>query len=589
MKAKDTAQQAHAAQSVAEQALKKLEWESKEREENLTRQIAKLSEEVGFLRAKQAATFEIPDSKEAGVLRSTLATLESRFREVKELYNSQKRELDEASFECETLRTTVDRLKNECQDSSDREAGERKQRHSLEMALIEIKKKFSEISVSQKETEEAFKQSINEIGVLRGELSQQGELLKVEKRKALALDRELEQCKFLAERKDKEHRDNIDLLTIQVKNYKCEIEGMNSRIELMGKEIQLKSSKDNKEASSHIIRIRELETREANLLVSIEDLQKKLIFYKEKATKRDYNSVSKNSILEKLASVIHFVISIKETWETEKFIIKQEMSCMARLLAQTSDIYFHNLKPKQLRRHIEQNITSKIFSRFTTENDGGLATCTFGSATGLYSDRKELIENKGQFFKRLEEELTTLSSKITPKKQLTSEQSGAKKNSPSKIKEDRRPLAEIKNSTFGNSSYFQNEFTPLASDRSTAREAKSEKNEIRGFPSTNQEKSKESTTSFISRINAKVLEKSKNEPSTLISKTPVKITNNFKHDFENKNPNTEQFSEKMEIMKNIKLPIGDDKFDYQKIEKESEEIARRIQALKLKDFSHLKQ
>lgn len=589
MKAKEMVQNAISTQASVEQAFKKLEWESKEREESLTRQIAKLTEEVGFLRAKQAASFEVNESKEASILRSTLATLETRFREVKELYNTQKRELDEASFECETLKTTVDRLKNECQDSSDRETNERKQRHALEMTLIELKKKVAEATVAQKETEEAFKQSINEIGVMRGELTQQGEAHKAEKRKALALDRELEQSKFLAERREKEHKDSIEILTIQVKNYKSEIESLNSRVELLSKELQVKNSKDNKESSTLTIKVRELETREASLLVTMEDLQKKLTFYKDKALKRDYNSVSKNSILEKLASVVHFVASIRETWETEKFIIKQEMSCMATLLAQTSDIYFHNLKPKQLRRHIEQNITSKIFARFSSDQENGLTTCTFGTGGALYSDRKEPLDYKDQMFKRLEEEMMTLSSKITPKKQLAIEKQEVKKvNSPTKPKEERRPLTDLNN--YANNLNWLHMDSIQQSERSKVKDTNLNFNtfEVKEIPSSNRELQKESTASFIARINARVLEKSHGDSTTQTVKTPVKLPGFLKENIENIKPNLiNTFSMSINSNKDSKPTIADEKMDYKKIEKETQEIEKRIQALKKKDFSLL--
>lgn len=532
------------------------------------------------------------DSKEAGVLRSTLATLETRFREVKELYNAQKRELDEAAFENETMKATIERLKLECQDSSDREAGERKQRHALEMSAIELKKKLSEAVMAHKETEEAFKQSLNEIAVMRGELTQHVEQLKAEKRKALALDRELEQLRFLAERKEKEHRDNVELLTIQVKSYKAEAEDAQARLELVGGELQARTAKENKESSALTTKIRDLESREASLMVSLEDLQKKLAFYKEKATRRDYNSVSKHSILEKLASVAQFVAAMRESWATEMFIVRQEMSCMASLLTQTSDVYFQSLKPKQLRRHIEQNITSKIFSRFSPEADAALAACSFGPKAVLPASRPELPDARSAALRRAEEELLSLSSKITPKKPLTSELSATKKTaSPPKAKEERKPLADLKLSTFGNSGLLHRELTSTASDRGKTKDARllAGASELGAMPTSGRGQQRESAASFIARVNAKVFDKVKIEPTSLVAKTPLKTSAWPRDDQENyKFTNEKYFEQTGGSLKSQQQGPETDGVDYKKIERESEEIARRIQALKLKDYSHLK-
>lgn len=598
--ARENAQRAAAAQSASEHALKKLEWEAREREETMARQIAKLTEEVGFLRAKQTATFEVPDCKEVNVLRSTLSALETRFREVKELYSHQKRELEEAEFECETLKTTVERLKNECQDSSDRETNERKQRHTIEMSLIDLKKKLSEMGIAQKETEEAFKQSLNEINILRNELSHQSDQLKLEKRKALSFERELEQSKFLAERKDKEHRDTIDILTMQSKNYKSENENLYQKIETLSKELQIKMTRESKDATNLTAKLREFETKESSMLACIEDLQKKVAFYKDKATKRDYNSVSKNSILDKLAIMAQNVISVKEAWETEKFIIRQEMSCMVSLMAQAADTYFQNMKPRQVRRMIEQNVSSKIFSKFVSNKDGNsLATCTFGSLTGAVIDMKDLQSDKGSGFKYLEEELHSLSSKITPRKPNASS-----------VADFKRPTAQI------GSNLTTRVFTDLSipSSITTTKTSKSQataglttersaitdnrfgtKEELpstRGQLKTNKlMESHDSASNFIARINAKVMEKAQQDHFVTSVKTPVKQTTSWRDDHENIHPNVDYIKEfKLEATKDPKSQsVRDDKFNYQKIEKESEEIARRIQALKLKDFSHFKQ
>lgn len=561
----------------------------------MARQISKLTEEIGFLRAKQSAGLEVGDSKEASILRSTLSALETRFREVKELYTNQKREIEETQFECETLKSTVERLKNECQDSSDRETGERKQRHTLEMTVIELRKKLSETCSAQKETEEAFKQALSELGVMKGELNQHGEMLKSERRKALSLDRELEQSKFLAERKDKEHRDNIEMLNHQLKNFKVENEGLLSRIEQLTKDMQSRTAKDGRESSNLTIRVRELEAKENNLIICLEDTQKKLAFYKEKATRKDYESVSKNSILEKIASLLHFVSSIRESWETEKFIMRQEMSCMASLISQMADTYYQSLKPKQLRKHFDQNISSKIFSKYMSDRDG--SSVTFGAQSLTASERNDQISGKSSLLKRVEEELSSFSTKITPKKPTnTNAYANTSKfaSSPPEKKEilpswseitaqgpkvPKLPLKDYSKPT-DRPGGFEQAFNILQESTNTRSLQHADR------PQT----SREQASDFIARINAKVMDKTRPESFAGSVKTPVKLANTWKEDLENVNPNMAAFMEfSLGPAKEAKRQsTGEDKIDYQKIEKESEEIAKRIQALKLKDFSYLK-
>ena len=552
----------------------------------MARQLSKLTEEVGFLRAKQSAAAHPGENKENSILRSTLSTLESRFKEVKDLYTNQKRELEEFQFECETLKSSVDRLKNECQDSSDRETSERKQRHALEMNLIELKKKLSESTVAQKETEEAFKQSLNELNIMRGELTQQSEYIKSERRKCLGLDRELEQFKFLAERKDKEHRDNIDTLNIQIKNMRVENEMLTSRNETLAREVQLKQSKDGKDISSLMLRIRELESTENKMIISIDDLQKKVTFYKEKAVRKDYDSVNKNSILERVTSILRFVSAIRDEWETEKFIIRQEISCISSFITQLTDVYFHQIKPKQLRKLVEKNISSKIFSKYISDSDGITATGKFVSPSQLSSSKKENISYRSSMLtKKFEDDPTTVSCKITPKKQFPDLCVISKLSSPPQDRHrlhtgvlGRTPLRDI---AYARSGLLEQTFS-RGVDTFSNRLCSNFEVRMTG---------KEPTSEFISRINAKVLERTKAESGSYSGKTPIKNILVAKENNENYHNNirgSTDFRLDNNNKDNQKLYSGEDKFDYQKIERESEEIAQRIQALKLRDFSQFK-
>lgn len=351
-----------------EKAIKKAEWELNERQETHERQISKLTEEIGFLRAKQKVSKDQGDSKQVSILRSTLATLETRFKEVKEKYSSQKRELEESNFECQTLKATVDRLKTECQDSSDRELAERKNRHSLEMTLIELKKKISESSAAFNETDDALKQAMGEMLILQSEMNQLNENLKAERRKSLNLDRELEQAKFVGQRKDKEFTDTICRHEEQYRELNSVHEQLSNKYDALIRDSQSMHARESKNSTKIASRIKELEIRENEFQLIIEDLQKKLAFYKEKAIKKDYESVSKNSILEKLANLLRTLSIIKEGWLTEKFIIKQEMSCISSLVIRSSDIYYSQLKRITWNKHKVSNLPSRSIPSISNDN-----------------------------------------------------------------------------------------------------------------------------------------------------------------------------------------------------------------------------
>lgn len=558
-----------------EKSLKKAEWELKERQDQHERQISKLTEEIGFLRAKQVAGKDQGDSKEVSILRSTLATLESRFREVKEKYVQQKHELDESAFECETLKATVDRLKTECQDSSDRETSERKHRHGLEMTIIELKKKVSELTTAYKETEEALKQSLTDMSIIKSEMNQMNESLKNERRKALSLDRELEQAKFLAERKEREHREHGIRSEEQYKLMKSEYEMLQGKLEAVSKEGHVKHNKDSKELTNLTIKVREMEAKENDLLLKIEDLQKKMTFYKDKALKRDYDSVSKNSIIEKLANLARSLHLFKEGWSTEKFIIKQEMSCISSLIIQNAETFYQQLKPSQLRNHVSIPTNSKFFSKYNSYADNPIPSDTFG------------LPSPDFHFKNREEDSPHSAEMIKPQSYLSFRQPSI--DQPTSKKQSLVTKVDLPSDHGSRLVHLTDmcigQFGDDSIDRQTvASDCKLDANHRLTAV-------KQIDTEFMSRVNARVQEKLKK-----VSGASTEVTTAFVTPDKSNSENIAPFStknitnfESREQVKPVKQAIVQkDRIDYLRIEKESEEIAKRIQALKQKDFSQFR-
>ena len=603
---RDVYDQACSSKGAAEKALRKAEWELREKQEVHERQIGKLTEEIGFLRAKQVAAKDNGDSKEVSMLRSTLVTLETRFREVKDLYNQQKRELEESNFECETLKSTVDRLKTECQDSSDREASERKHRHGLEMTIIELKKKVAEMTTAYKETEEAFRQTLNEMNLFKSEMNQLNESLKNEKRRSLALDRELEQAKFLAERKDRDYREHANSYEEQFKLIKAESSLMKEKLDAVMNEKNMKNSRDSKESAHLAIKVREMDAKQNDLHLTIEDLQKKLSFYKEKALKKDYESVSKNSILEKLANLSRSLNGIKEGWSTEKFIIKQEMSCISSHMLRNAETYYQQIKPFIMNRHLSSNFSSKATPLSIMNIDSNARTETFGLpspdfASGKHIDNFTSVDD----FKYMDirNDRQSMDTENTSKKPNQSSSLVTKislTGSCTNNQQLRSPLEAIPQNLIKDQlNMLSNRPNACATSRFNTGQFGNEFKNISQY-SEDIEKNRQNyevpykridTDEFMARVNARVQEKLV-KPSGISTEVSTSFVTPAKQNTENVNSfvlnAVSTFGSNDQSLPTKSTVAKQERIDYEKIERESEEIAKRIQALKLKDFSQFK-
>ena len=258
-------------------------------------------------------------------LRASLVSLETKFREVRDKYAQKSKAFEELEFEQQQLKQTNDALKQELQAANDASINDRKDKHKLEMSLIETKNRLSESVVACRQQEDRLKVVISENDYLRQENSKIEEGWKTEKRRCVGLERETEQLKYSGTTKDKEVYENVQGLTKQVCVLKNENESLITRLEQFAVEAQSKGAKDQKEIIQLQQRLKTIESRESDLLLGIEDLQKKLIFYKDKLNSKDSDMTLKQEWREKLIMILRYIRQIKESVVTEVFLAKQEV------------------------------------------------------------------------------------------------------------------------------------------------------------------------------------------------------------------------------------------------------------------------
>lgn len=154
-----------------EKANKKLVFESTERKDSYERQVSKLNEEIQFIKSSMQQVKLDPNlmaSAEA-TLRNSLVSLELKFREVKEKFSAKSKAYDELEFESQQLKQTIDGLKTELNATNEASINDRKEKHKLEMNLIEAKNRLSESIVGMRQAEDRMKVVLAENEYLKQE------------------------------------------------------------------------------------------------------------------------------------------------------------------------------------------------------------------------------------------------------------------------------------------------------------------------------------------------------------------------------------------------------------------------------------
>ena len=358
-----------------EKRLKKATFEFGEKKESLERQISKLTEELNFVKASIAKaksdpnSLSIPNVNEK-VLKENLETLEGKFKEVREKYSLKSKCFEELEFENQQMKLTITGLKSEVHNLAESSLNERKERHKLEMQLIEIKNRFAETQISAKVHEDRVKNLSTENESLKNENARYEESWKTEKRRSVALEREIEQHMYLANSKEKETVETITSLSKQTTALRNENESLVLKLDALVSEHNSRLAKETKEVSNLQQRLRVMENREMDLTMCLDDVQKKLNFYKEKLARRELDNPLKSQLRDRLIMLVRSLRVVKEGVEAEAFAVRQDMASYYAIILKQMEIYFQSVKPKMIRKTIEiQNAKFEHQQKKLNESD----------------------------------------------------------------------------------------------------------------------------------------------------------------------------------------------------------------------------
>lgn len=177
------------------------------------------------------------------------------------------------------------------------------------------------------------------------------------------MERELDQFRFTSETKERNSKESLASLNEKVHHLKKEISSLENRLERQLKESQRKIDEERKISMDAIQKLRMMENVEENLKITIENLSKKVDFFKEKSL-QSYSSkpsttekkskgamcrqMSKNSstktllkgtsrnrspeIRSKLARIALNLKHVKENFRKEKALLSQQLGFFKKWL-----------------------------------------------------------------------------------------------------------------------------------------------------------------------------------------------------------------------------------------------------------------
>jgi chromosome segregation ATPase len=265
-----------------EKQVKRITFESNEKRESEGRLIHKLTEEIGFLKSKFREPGPTESSSEQQ-LKETLKALEGKFKEIREKYSGKSKAFEELEFEHQQVKNTVNNLKSEMQKLSESSMNDKKEMHKAEMVLFETRNKLTEATLHARDLEDKHKSIQNELEFDKGEIAKLEDALKQEKRKVVNLEREIEQNQYLNLSKDSHQTESIANITQQNVLLRDENTSLKQRLEKTMSENQARLTKDQKELQMLVKKVKEKETSQQDLEIRLDDLRKKLDFYKQKS------------------------------------------------------------------------------------------------------------------------------------------------------------------------------------------------------------------------------------------------------------------------------------------------------------------
>ena len=341
-----------------EKQLKKLSFDQQEKNEAHERQVQKLHDEIncfkGTLNRNEGS---ISPRASESILRDSIQTLESKLKDAKDKLAAKTKLSEEQDFEVQQLKNSVLSLKSELQALGETNISERRERHKFEMQLIDAKNRHSELIITLKQTEDKVSHLTSENEYLKSEVLRIETAFKNEKRKACALERDLEQGSYIHQQKDKEQLETHTALQRQVQMLRGENDSLINRMEKTVQESQIRAGRDQREIAGLIQNLRCAETRETDLKLTIEDLEKKLEFYKGKMNSNGGEKVEE--IKEKLVKLLKIVGELKGKAEDEILGVKVEMGTFKGTIIRALESVLQQGKRKSVQKGFsEKNFQS---------------------------------------------------------------------------------------------------------------------------------------------------------------------------------------------------------------------------------------
>lgn len=266
-----------------EQQVRKLEFNLKEGTDQMIRENRQLVEENDLMNKKckdlQKLTSGGNSTKSADT-GSKLQVLEETIRQLKDSNDALSRRADEMEFAKRNIEDHMVTLKTEITDTNEMNTQLKRQKHGLEIELIELSNKLAEITIKANRQKEEVEKTNVDSEYLKSEFDKLEKLYKTEKRKSSNMERELDQIKYSHDMLHKNTNEEIKSLRDHNSGLKNENKGLQEKLEVQFKEMQQRLEEERKNNIKGIKRIKELENEEETLLLQVESLNQKVEFYK---------------------------------------------------------------------------------------------------------------------------------------------------------------------------------------------------------------------------------------------------------------------------------------------------------------------
>jgi myosin heavy subunit len=267
-----------------EQQVRKLEFAYKETQDQLLRENRQLLEENDLISKKCKDLQKLHNGNGGAKISdsgSRIQVLEETIRQLKDSNDALARKSDEMEFAKRNIEDHMLALKTEINDTNELNTLLKREKHGLEIELIELNNKLAEITIKANRQKEESEKTNVDSEYLRAEFDKLEKLFKAEKRKSSNLERELDQVKYSHDMLHKNTNEEIRSLRDHNTGLKNENRSLQEKLESQFREMQQRIDEERKANIKNSKRVKELENEEENLRLQVESLLQKVDFYKQ--------------------------------------------------------------------------------------------------------------------------------------------------------------------------------------------------------------------------------------------------------------------------------------------------------------------